>query len=213
MKFDNVKPEIVDTEVEGTEGQNSWYTSDVEIVVNANDPKGVLDGYIYQILSSAGAVLTPETHVKDVNQSIKNEPNLQRDGIYTVVIQAIDQAGNRSPSRTLTIQKDTENPTIGEPQIANIVENGFRVSVSAGDVTSGIDRYEYYLNGSLAHTSQQGVWEPSNLTPNTYYNVTVRVYDRAGLMKESIAAPLTTQGELLVPNVSISGTQDRKSVV
>lgn len=198
VKYDNVPPQITGTPVKGTQGNNEWYTSEVEIGIEANDPKGILEGYTYSIKNKIGAILTPETKVTEKQENgtykpIKNEPNMQADGEYTVTIQAEDQAGNKSaPATEITIKKDTERPTVGEPKIENITGTSFRVSVSAGDATSGIDRYEYYLNGNLTHTSNEGTWTPNNLTKNTKYNVTVKVYDKAGLSRESIVAPVTT---------------------
>ncbi|MCI8397426.1 MAG: hypothetical protein HFJ52_07465, partial [Clostridia bacterium] len=74
------------------------------------------------------------------------------------------------------------------------------------DVTSGIDYYQYYLNGAEAHQSTDGIWQATGLNPNQSYNITVKAFDRAGLSSNgSNNTPVITKGELLAPNVEITG--------
>ena len=113
VKYDNIPPRITTSEanqVEGTEGQNGWYISEeVKIKVEAEDtPAGILDGYVYRIEGTGENKTTNEIHQKDMSKPI----TIDKDGEYIVYIQAIDQAENRSTTRTIEIKKDSTKPTI-----------------------------------------------------------------------------------------------------
>ncbi|MCI8396486.1 MAG: hypothetical protein HFJ52_02045, partial [Clostridia bacterium] len=113
VKYDNIPPRITTSEanqVEGTEGNNGWYISEeVKINVKAEDtPAGILDGYVYRIEGIGENKTTNEIHQKDMSKPI----TIDKDGEYIVYIQAIDQAENRSTTRTIEIKKDSTKPTI-----------------------------------------------------------------------------------------------------
>lgn len=197
VKYDNKAPQIAELQRPNPQGKNDWYTSDIEITIEGTDlngkteaevadPKEFLDGYIYTVLSETETVLIPETHVQDITKAIKtSQINNGEDGIYKIKAKTKDKAGNLSEEKTIIIKKDTQKPTVGAPAITNVTTNSFKVTVSAGDDTSKVAYFEYYLNGTLTETSNEGLWEPTNLLSNTTYSVTVKVYDNAGLWKES----------------------------
>ena len=207
VKYDNLAPRITTStakEVQGTVGQNSWYTSEeVKITVEAEDPPaGILDGYTYRITNETTKQTTETIHQKDITKQI----TIKEDGEYTIYIQAIDQAGNTSPTRTIPIKKDSTKPTVETPQISSITETTFTVTVAHGDTTSGIAYFEYYLNGTKVATQNTATWTPTNLTPNQTYNVSVIAYDQAGNPSiQSSTVPAITKGQLLPPNINISG--------
>ncbi|MCI8396508.1 MAG: hypothetical protein HFJ52_02175, partial [Clostridia bacterium] len=129
----------------------------------------------------------------------------KEDGIYQLHITAEDKAGNESTTKVVTLQKDTKVQIIGIPQRTVITETGFKLTISAGDETSGIAFYEYYINNTKIETLTEGIWTPNNLQPNSINNVKVIVYDNAGNSATSINTPVTTKGELKAPNIQISG--------
>ena len=212
VKYDNIPPELGEIEKTGIEGTNSWYKSDIDLKINATDlngkdastieePKATLDGYIYTIQTETETTIIPETHIKNIDQIITTrEINSGVDGIYKVKLQAIDQAGNKSAEKEELIKKDTKAPTVETPNITNITAKGFSLTVSAGDTTSGVAYYEYYLNGALAETKNEGVWAPNNLNTDTSYNIVVKVYDNAGWSQDSDSVPVTTINQ--VPTIT-----------
>ena len=217
VKFDNKPPEVTEIELTGTEGQNGWYISDIDLKVNARDlngkaesqvedPTATINGYNYTLLDANGTELKKETHIPNIETTISTINLAKEDGIYVFHITAEDLAGNKSTTKVITIQKDKTAPTIKTPVITNETEVGFTVTVEAEDQTSGIDHYEYYINGTLAHTDTSNTWTPNNLNPNQTYNITVKAIDRAGLNSNaSNNVPAITKGELLPPEVQISG--------
>ncbi|MCI8396290.1 MAG: hypothetical protein HFJ52_00950 [Clostridia bacterium] len=218
VKFDNIPP-ILEVPIRtGTEGTNSWYKSDIDVMVNAKDlngkeetslkdPKATLNGYIYKVLKEDNTEIIQETHIKDIEKAITTRDiDNGKDGIYILHIKAIDEAGNTSSTQVIELRKDTTPPLVEVPQITNVTETGFQLTVSAGDTTSGIAYYEYYINNAKIETRDQGTWIPNNLSPNSINNVKVIVYDNAGNSKASINTPVTTKGELKAPNIQVNGT-------
>ena len=74
-------------------------------------------------------------------------------------------AGNKSASFSIEIHKDSIAPRVDTPQISNITETGIKISVSAGDDTSKVARYEYYLNGTKAGENKTGIYDASRTNP------------------------------------------------
>ena len=57
---------------------------------------------------------------------------------------------------------------------------------------SGIEKYEYYINGAKAGESEVEEFEITNLTSNTSYNIYLVAYDKAGNLKQSETINVTT---------------------
>ncbi len=190
-KFDNIAPKIIKADVEGTKGDNDWYTSQiVNIAIDAVDLNGkdnleeedkrkTLDGYTYKITTETDQEIKAETYETDINKKI----SITNDGKYKVYIRAIDQAGNKSEERKIEINKDSTPPTVGIPRIDNITGTSFRINVSAGDDTSGIASYEYKINGTTKNVPNANTVTITGLTGKQTYNVEVIVKDNAGNIK------------------------------
>ena len=105
------------------------------------------------------------------------------------------------------MQKDTKLPTLGEPKVDENTKTATSVDVSltAGDETSGVGEYEYYVNGKFYAVKNTGMCKIENLTPNTEYEIHLKVYDRAGNSIESMKLPVKTLGDLFAPRVTITG--------
>lgn len=131
---------------------------------------------------------------------------LEDDGTWKIKIKAHDEAGNVSAELVTEVNKDTVKPSIQNIRITDEAETSFRITVTASDDTSRIAKYEYYINGSKAGENTNGTFLASNLTPKQTHTVVVKVYDNAGLSTESTQTTATTKGELLTPNIEVSGT-------
>ncbi|MCI8620783.1 MAG: fibronectin type III domain-containing protein, partial [Clostridia bacterium] len=210
FQFDNVKP-IIDTEstklTKGRTYQNpngtTWLVENGEITVVANDPKGILAGYTYEVYDLKDNLQEGKGSTKI--QKLETKIPLTGEGEYKIRITAEDMAGNKSASFSIEIHKDSIMPRVDTPQISNITETGIKISVSAGDDTSKVAKYEYYLNGSNKGTSTNGQIDITGLTPNTSYSVTVKVYDNANNVNDKAnAVPITTKGQLLPPRITPS---------
>ncbi|MCI8396288.1 MAG: hypothetical protein HFJ52_00940 [Clostridia bacterium] len=198
-KFDNIAPEIIKAEIEGTQGENGWHKSAiVNIALDAVDLNGktnlaeeekrkTLDGYTYRITTETDQEIKAETHETDINKKI----SITNDGKYKVYIRAIDQAGNKSEERKIEINKDSTPPTVGTPRIDNITGTSFRINISAGDDTSGVASYEYKINGTIRNVPNVNTVTITGLNGKQSYNIGVIVKDNAGNIK-LVATTATT---------------------
>ncbi|MCI8519124.1 MAG: hypothetical protein HFJ51_03345, partial [Clostridia bacterium] len=203
VKYDNIAPSVNGVEIEGTKGENGWITSTGEIRITASDNEGgIIAGYTYEVYNMENVLQKKSSGIIKIDTPIP----VETDGMWKVAITAVDKAGNTSSPKLVEVYKDTVKPTVGDPIIENVQERSFKIRISAGDETSKVARYEYWINGSKHGENAVGMYEvTTGLTPNGDYIVAVRVYDNAGLMKESNSMPISTKGELLKPNANISG--------
>ncbi len=133
---------------------------------------------------------------------------IETDGQYKIKMLAVDKAGNRQEiPKIIEVHKDTIKPEVGTPIIesSKITATGFEITIAAGDETSKVSRYEYYINQTKVDTKTTGTCEVTGLIANTEYNVYVRVYDNAGNYKDSLTTHVITKGVLGTPKVEISG--------
>ena len=201
--FDNISPTITKAEIVGTAGENGWITSTGQINITAEDNvEGIIAGYTYEVYNLQNVLQKKSDGIVKINTPI----TIETDGMWKIAITAVDKAGNTSSPKLVEVYKDTVKPTVGAPVVENILERSFRIRVSAGDETSGVARYEYWINGSKHGENNTGVYDANTgLNPNGTYSIVVKVYDNAGLSQDSIATPVVTKGELLKPNANISG--------
>lgn len=194
IKFDNIKPTVTATIEANLIGENSWIKSNAEIKVKIEDEVGIIDGYEYEVLDKNFNKIKELTYVEDENRTIK----VETDGEYVIKITGMDRAGNKSEMpAVLTVKKDTTPPEIGQPILDNnsITDTEFTVSIAAKDKCSGIDRYEFYVNGKLFDTKNTGVCKINKLQAQTEYEVYVIVYDKAGWSEQSMYISAITKND------------------
>lgn len=193
IKFDNTKPTVTASIEAELTSSNGWIKSTGEIKVKVED-EGIVDGYEYEVLDKNLNKIRELTYVSDVNKTIK----VETDGEYVINIRGIDKAGNKSELPVvLNVKKDTSPPEIGTPVLDSnsITDKEFTISIAAKDKASGIDKYEFYVNGNLFVTKEIGVCNINNLQPDTAYEVYVVVYDNVGLSEKSMYISAITKKE------------------
>ncbi len=155
--------------VSGMEGQNGWWTSDVDLRVQATDDRS---GIAQRSIRIDGGPW----------QAYTGPVTLTGDGIHLVEYQAVDKAGNTSPMGQEIIKIDSAKPVahLVQPKVGTLYVAGevfetpsqgralivsdnrhFPVRTSTHDATSGIDRVEIRVDGYL----QAVLTEP----PYTWY--------------------------------------------
>jgi len=147
------------------DGENGWYVNDLEVTLSASDPWSMdvssgVDEIKYKVAGGATQTITGPTGTFLITQADDDE-NVE------VEYWAIDHVGNVESSHTFTVDIDQTDPTIdltyevvsGNP----IVGWTMRFTTTAADITSGMDRVEFFLNdGIQAVVSGSGptyVWE------------------------------------------------------
>ncbi|MFC4549572.1 MULTISPECIES: S8 family serine peptidase [Halorussus] len=108
-KVDTVAP-TTDVTLNGTEGDDGWYRSNVDVALDATDATSGVAATWYRINGSAYTGGTTGW------QSYGEPPTVTEDGNYTVEFYSVDAAGNREVHGTTEFAIDTANPTVNEPE-------------------------------------------------------------------------------------------------
>ncbi len=118
--------------VEGTTGQNGWYTSDVTVSLSATDGSGVgvkatsysLDNSPWQTYDSASPIV------------------IMTEGIHTLQFYSTDFFGNKEETRTLILKIDKTAPTVNilAPAMGTdyLLQTTQNASYTCSDATSGV---------------------------------------------------------------------------
>lgn len=175
------KPKI---KINGTQGEEGYYRSDVEIVVTASDRAHTLTYTVEGTGIDQGSVET-ETSIGN-GQSIK----ITGDGAYTIHIYAYNRNGQKSEGTTVTIVKDTVAPTA---TLAVRKDEGTTISVqliamdsepSAGLASENPYTF-YYQEAGNSTWEEAGKGSASSFTytglkENIGYILKAEVTDKAG---------------------------------
>ncbi|WXG39331.1 MAG: hypothetical protein WED07_00610 [Candidatus Freyarchaeum deiterrae] len=132
---------ITTANLSGTPGLNNWYTSDVNVILNATD-------------NAPGASIKTEYSLDGVNwNTYTGSLIITTEGITTLYYQSIDLAGNVESAKNVTIMIDKTPPvtlislsgTLGRD---NWYTSNITVTLTATDSTSGVAMTQYSLNDS-----------------------------------------------------------------
>jgi len=171
-------------EVSGTEGENHYYISEVEVKVLANDRANTLTYTIEGTDIEQGSVTT-ETAIGN-GQAI----TIQKDGTYTITAYAYNRNGKKSKGSTVTISKDTVAPT-ATLTVSKIEITSLTVQLLANDPepSSGLSLdmpYTFYYqevganNWVEAGKGSASSYTYEGLKENTSYYLKAEVKDTAG---------------------------------
>ena len=184
----------------GTEGENGYYISDVGVTINAGDASNV-SSIKYKV---EGANPIAEIEV----QGSTADFDITQDGTSTITAYIINSAGLTSEEITQVVNKDTTAPSTatiavsGEPG-----ETSVAVTANGQDATSGVASYIFQYSTTSekdGFTSMDPVDSTSNscaftyqeLASNTTYYLRVVVKDRAGNTTPSTAINAATKKPL-----------------
>lgn len=144
--------------VEG-ESHNGWYTSAVQVTLNAVDEQSVVEATYYQI--NRGDTFTG-------TQLLLNE-----EGEHTVTYWSVDAAGNKETEQSLTVPIDLAPPTVDiQGQTEYTIDQRVEITYTASDTASGVDKPSGVLLNVPAYTLGPGP-----------HQVTGAVYNAAGREK------------------------------
>ena len=169
-QHDSVQPQI-DGWLNGTNGNNDWFISSVDINASASDP------------APASGIATFEYNLDNGGwESFPGSLSLS-DGVHSLSLRASDAAGN-TVETDQTVQIDTITPALDMSVDGTLGANGWyssavQVSVSASDSGSGVNTVEYDLDGA-GWTAYSG---PLDLSDGVH-NLSLRVIDNAGNITE-----------------------------
>ncbi len=136
--IDKTKPSSPELAITaGTVGENSWYTSDITIKVTEGvDSESGVQKTMYAL---TGATTKSETEIANGETLM-----VSNQGQTTITVYSLDNVGNRSDNKVLTVKKDASAPTINLAQ-TNTMTKEYQKTVNAtiSDDVSGISVKKY----------------------------------------------------------------------
>jgi subtilisin family serine protease len=130
-RVDATKP-VTNAALEGTAGNNGWYTSEVSVKLSAMDEESGVSKTQYKVNGGAW---------KDYTEPFK----VSTDGIHKVEYRSIDKAGNIEDTHSMEIKIDKKAPVlkvkVDKPVLSppNHKLENIKVTLDYSDATSGID--------------------------------------------------------------------------
>ena len=206
----------------GTEGENGYYISDVGVTISAGDATDVAS--IKYKVEEANSIDETEQAGTTANFDIT------QDGTSTITAYIINNAGLTSEEITQVVNKDATNPSTATIAVSGEVgETSIAVTANGEDATSGVASYTFQYSTTsekegfttaleVQNTANSCTYPYQGLASNTTYYLRVIVKDKAGNTTTSIAVPATTKKaglseEVLASNIGkyvdytpISGT-------
>lgn len=154
------------------------------------DPSGDFTWYvsqpIAQLVPSAGATAYYAWNTT-ASPAPYMTPLVATEGTSTLFYRSQDASDQIEPWRSITFNVDVTAPTSPTAPAASLVSSSSAtISWSAStDAISGVARYQVFVNGVVAGTTDELSRVVTGLMPNETYSVTVRAVDNAG----NVSAP------------------------
>lgn len=185
IKKDDTTPKTPSIEiVEGNQSElGNWYTSDVKIKVKKAEVEQNLSQINKITYIIEGAKVVTETEIED-----EGIVTIDVDGTSTIKVYNYNEAGTRSPENTITINRDTIAPDKATISSKDIKSTEFKLVGEASDSTSGIKKYEFYVDEQLINTVESSEENVEVLIQNQTsgtHKAYVVVTDNAGYTKKS----------------------------
>ena len=141
VKIDTVGP-VTSLSLNGTLGENGWYTSTVTVTLTASDPTSGVASVAYRIDDGAWQTYSGPFTVDE--------------GEHTVEYRATDAAGNEEAVNSLGVNIDTVTPTTSIDLSGSLgnedwYTTAIAVTLTASDATSDV--------ASISYRIDSGVWE------------------------------------------------------
>lgn len=188
---------VTSQEVEGTLGNEGWYTSSVTITLTSVD--------------ATSGVKTTYFSVDNGSWQVYSSPfNITADGIHVIHYYTVDNAGNTETENTLTVKIDKTAPhTTSDAKETWYSQSPITINLLASDNNSGIAATYYRIDGT--------VWIESNtvtLTGDGAHTLEFYSIDTAGNVEtvEKIrvridgTAPTVWPQQIIEDNTHIAGT-------
>ena len=195
----------------GTEGENGYYVSNVGVTISAGDTANVAS-IKYKVEGANPLSETESAGSNDLTFDITN------DGTSTITAYIINTAGLTSDTMTQVVNKDETDPSTATIALSGETgETNINVSATGEDVTSGVASYAFQIStteneddfqtaNTVVNETNSCTFNYEGLTSNTTYYLRVVVKDRAGNMLPSNVVNTTTKQsglseEVLASNV------------
>ena len=176
--YDEVKP-VVRTAVSPEPNANGWNRTSVTVTVTGEDEEGgsgiKLLRYKIGTMSPVDVPLSKLTVAHGGRVATYQLP-VSGEGTHNLAFWAVDEAGNESDARTLTVRIDTTPPSVSLSPSGGTYTDSVTVSWSASDGGAGLASCGLYVNGSRVSSSCSS----SYTLGAGSHSVEVRAEDKAG---------------------------------
>ena len=181
----------------GTEGENGYYVSDVGVTISAGDAADVAS-IKYKV---EGANPIAETEATGTTANF----DITQDGTSTITAYIINTAGLTSETISQVVNKDTVKPSTATIALSGEAgETSINVTANGEDATSGVASYIFQYSttsetdgfttaDTVNNTSNSCAYPYQDLASNTTYYLRVVVKDKAGKTTTSTAVNATTK--------------------
>ena len=168
----------------GTEGDNNYYKSNVGVTINAGNASNI-SSIKYKV---EGANSIEETEVQGTTANFE----ITADGTSTITAYIINSAGLTSETITQEVNKDTTSPSTASIALSGEAgETSITVNANGEDSTSGIASYIFQYSTTsekegfttaleVQNTANSCTYTYQGLASDTTYYLRVIVKDRAG---------------------------------
>jgi len=174
VNIDKTLPENSTITVEGTKLDSEYYNTDVGVTVAYGEDN--LSGIQQATYVLEGAQTQTETAIQNEGKIIISE-----DGTTKVIIKTYDIAGNVNQMEQI-IKRDTQAPENITIAASEITGTSYKLTATAQDLVSGIQKYDFYVDGNRYATIETGEPQASiDVTKQTsgIHNAYVIVTDNA----------------------------------
>ena len=190
-------PSMPTISLNGTEGENEYYITDVGVTINAGDTTDVAS-IKYKV---EGANTIEETEATGTTANF----DITEDGTSTITAYIINTAGLTSEEITQVVNKDATVPSTASIALSGEAgETSISVTANGEDATSGVASYAFQYSTTneesgfttaleVQNTANSCTFEYQDLASDTTYYLRVIVKDKAGNTTPSIAVPATTK--------------------
>jgi hypothetical protein len=174
-KISDTNPPTTTSSVSGTQGTNSWYTTDTNVTLVATDDQSGVEKTEFSLDNGSSW------------QAYSSPISIQSEGRNTVLYHSVDKAGNIESNQTIFVHIDKAAPISSKSVIGTSGNNGWftsdvQVELTATDASSGLATTEYSLDNGHSWNTYSHAFTVSTEGQNT---VLYRSVDQAGNVEPS----------------------------
>jgi hypothetical protein len=169
----DVLPPVTTADLSGSMGGEQWYTSAVDVTLTPTDEYAEVEWSKYRL--DGGSWITYSTAV-----------TVSEDGEHTVEYYSRDTAGNEETASVVTFKIDSTKPTleVSDQTKTKYTKNQVIIRWTGGDELSGVDHYEYSLDGDAFENLGNATKVTLSSLSDGRHDVVIRAVDKAGNVAE-----------------------------
>ena len=188
-----------------------WSNGNLDVTIESSDAHNIKSIEYTATPQDGGSAINNKTDFTDEENEQEVSFTITEDGIYDIVIEVIDAAGN-STQKTKTVKIDKTNPVINSVTINQVDEEGnpvevngsrFQISVDAEDALSGLSHIEYKTTSSDTWQRVEVENMDEFIIPAVFGDIEFRAIDNAGNVSD-ITTVTNSVVDTIAPELVVS---------